>query len=180
MAMTISTCYGDVIVKDVYDYDTGSSYFDVYEPEQYDEECGYGKWIGDFFSKFSYLDEGDEYDYFIEDLEHFLSEQDYMELPKYKRRSVRHNLESLLHKRFNKETLEKELSKIFYGEEIHIELIEDDNGSIDWNYIFTSEQDDIAGDFDVYVLFHKNEREGFDGATFMVTEVAYDFHNNGN
>lgn len=92
-----------------------------------------------------------------------------------KRMEVVDALDNLLHKRFNKESLEKKLSEIF-EEEIHIALrCEDVDYLTDWDYMFTSEREDIGGDFDIYVLFHKDMRKGFDDAQFMVTEVAYDF-----
>ena len=179
-AFKVETCYGDVMVRNVYDYDTGSSYFDVYEPTSADE-CGYGRWIGDFFSKFSYLDEGEEYEYFIEDLEHFLDEQDYVgvssEPTPYNRQvDIINKLEKLVHNRFSVESLEKKLSEIFGGEEIHIELgyidVEDETAP-DWNYMFTSEQDVIGGDFDIYVLMQRNK--DWNGNTMYVTEVSYEF-----
>lgn len=84
-------------------------------------------------------------------------------------------LDNLLHKRFNKESLEKKLSEIF-EEDIHISLgCEDVDYLTDWDYMFTSEREDIGGDFDIYVLFHKDMRKGWNDAQFMVTEVAYDF-----
>ena len=42
-AFKVKTCYGDVMVHNCYDYDTGESYYEVYEPNTYEEECGYGK-----------------------------------------------------------------------------------------------------------------------------------------
>jgi hypothetical protein len=95
-----------------------------------------------------------------------------------KRMEVVDALDNLLHKRFNKESLEKKLSEIF-EEEIHIALgCEDVDYLTDWDYMFTSEREDIGGDFDIYVLFHKDMRKGCDDAQFMVTEVAYDFFEN--
>lgn len=84
-------------------------------------------------------------------------------------------LEKLVHCRFNKETLEQRLSEIF-GEKITIELgCEDVDYLTDWNYMFTSEKPIIGGDFDIHVLMHKNCRQGFDGATFMITEINCEF-----
>lgn len=95
-----------------------------------------------------------------------------------KRMEVVDALDNLLHKRFNKGSLEKKLSEIF-GEEIHIALgCEDVDYLPDWNYMFTSEQAHIGGDFDIYVLFHKDMRRGLNDAQFMVTEVAYGFFDN--
>jgi hypothetical protein len=84
-------------------------------------------------------------------------------------------LNKLVHLRFNKETLEKKLSEIF-GETIIIELgCEDVDYLSDWNYMFTSNNEEYGGDFDIYVLMHKENRRGFDGATFMITEINCDF-----
>ena len=95
-----------------------------------------------------------------------------------KRMEVIDALDNLLHKRFNKESLEKKLSEIF-EEDIHIALgCEDVDYLTDWDYMFTSEREDIGGDFDIYVLFHKDMRRGFDNAQFIVTEVACDFFDN--
>lgn len=95
-----------------------------------------------------------------------------------KRMEVVDALDNLLHKRFNKQSLEKKLSEIF-EEDIHIALgCEDVDYLTDCDYMFTSEQEHIGGDFDIYVLFHKNKRDGYDGATFMVTEVACAFFEN--
>ena len=82
-------------------------------------------------------------------------------------------LDKLVHCRFNKETLEQRLSEIF-GEKITIELgCEDVDYLTDWNYMFTSEKPIIGGDFDIYVLMHRNKDSS--GNTMYVTEVGYDF-----
>ena len=47
----------------------------------------------------------------------------------------------------------------------------------DWDYMFTSEQDVIGGDFDIYVLMHKNNRVNLDGTSFLVTEICGEFFN---
>ena len=179
-AFKVETCYGDVMVCNVYDYDTGESYYEVYEPTT-DDECGYGKYIGEFNSQYDYNDD-DERDLFIEDLEVMLDNEDYIGTPtKSTPQQQQHNicvkLNNLVHKRFSKKSLEEELSKIFGGEEIHIELgCEDVDYLTDWNYMFTSGQDVIGGDFDIYVLYHKNSRpHNLDGSTFMVTEIACEF-----
>lgn len=90
-------------------------------------------------------------------------------------REIKLALESLVHQRFNKESLEEKLSQIF-NERITIELgYEDVEEFPDWNYMFTSEQPIIGGDFDVYVLMHKNN--DMFGNTMFVTEVGYEFTN---
>lgn len=178
-AFKVETCYGDVLVRNVYDYDTGESYYEADEPAT-DEDCGCGKYIGSFRSQYDY-DDDDERELFIEDLELMLDEEGYIgtptkTTPQQRQHDISAKLEKLVHKRFNKETLEEELSKIFGGEKIHIELGQEDVDYLtDWNFMFTSEQEDIGGDFDIYVLYHKEKRVGHDGATFMVTEVDCDF-----
>lgn len=93
--------------------------------------------------------------------------------PKEKRQRIKIELENLVHHRFNKETLEKKLTEIF-DEDIHLELgCEDVEYLSDWNYMFSCEQEDIRGDFDIYVLMHKN-RDCWNN-TLYVTEVAYEF-----
>ena len=90
--------------------------------------------------------------------------------------SIINRLEKLVHNRFSVESLEKKLSEIFGGENIHIELgyidVEDETAP-DWNYMFTSEQDVIGGDFDIYVLMQRNKDNN--GNTMYVTEVGYEF-----
>ena len=84
-------------------------------------------------------------------------------------------LEGLVHKRFNIETLNEELSKHF-NEKITAGFVnedDDDNELADWNIMFDSENEDTYGYFDIYVL--KMRRAGFDGADFLVTEVGYEF-----
>ena len=98
-------------------------------------------------------------------MEHFLDEQDYVGVsseptPHTRQVDIINKLEKLVHKRFSVESLEKKLSEIFGGEEIHIELcyvdVEDETAP-DWNYMFTSEQAVIGGDFDIYVLMQRNK-----------------------
>jgi hypothetical protein len=181
-AFKVETCYGDVMVHNVYDYDTGESYYEVYEPNTYEEECGYGKYIGEFHSQYDY---DDERALFVDDLENMLDDNDYYGVsseptPYTRQVDIINKLEKLVHKRFGKESLEKKLSEIFGGEEIHIELCcEDVDYLTDWNYMFSSKQDVIGGDFDVYVLMHKNNRKGGWNGTdeFLVTEVSWEFFN---
>ena len=179
-AFKVETCYDDVMVRNVYDYDTGESYYEAYEPNIYEEECGYGKYIGEFHSDYDY-DDNDERALFVDDLENMLDDNDYVGVsseptPYTRQVDIINKLEKLVHNRFSVESLEKKLSEIFGGEEIHIELgyldVEDETAS-DWNYMFTSEQDVIGGDFDIYVLMHRNKDSS--GNTMYVTEVGYDF-----
>lgn len=100
-----------------------------------------------------------------------------MELLTERQKIIVNKLEALVHKRFSKETLEEQLSKIF-EEPITIELgCEDVDYLTDWNYMFSSENEEFGGDFDIYVLFYKGNRKGFDGSTFMITEIGFDFWN---
>ena len=181
-AFKVETCYGDVMVRNVYDYDTGESYYEAYEPNIYDEECGYGKFIGEFHSDYDY-DDNDERALFVDDLEDMLDDNDYYGVsseptPYTRQVDIIHKLEKLVHNRYSIESLEKKLSEIFGGEEIHIELgyldVKDETAS-DWNYMFTSEQDVIGGDFDIYVLMQRNK--DINGNTMYVTEISYEFFN---
>jgi hypothetical protein len=84
-------------------------------------------------------------------------------------------LESLVGQRFNMETLTKELSKAF-DEEIEAEIVNDEdetNTLSDWNIMFNSENEDTFGYFDIYMLKMRNAL--FDGSTFYVTEIGYEF-----
>ncbi len=84
-------------------------------------------------------------------------------------------LENLVTKRFNLKTLNEVLSKEF-GETIECEIVNDDDESndlSDWNIMFNSEQEETYGYFDIYVL--KMRRIGFDGSTFYVTEIGFEF-----
>ena len=179
-AFKVETCYGDVMVRNVYDYDTGESYYEAYEPNTYEEECGYGKYIGEFHSQYDY-DDIFEKALFVDDLEEMLDDNDYVGVsseptPYTRQVDIINKLEKLVHNRFSVESLEKKLSEIFGGEEIHIELgyidVEDETAP-DWNYMFTSEQDVIGGDFDIYVLMQRNK--DWNGNTMYVTEVGYEF-----
>ena len=169
------------MVRHTYDCDTGASFYDVYETAT-DDECDYGKYIGEFHTPYDYnSNDVEERQWFVDALELMLDEEGYIGTPtkttaEQRQHDISAKLEKLVHKRFNEKTLEEELSKIFGGEKIHIELGQEDVDYLtDWNFMFTSEQEDIGGDFDIYVLYHKEKRGGHDGATFMVTEVACDF-----
>jgi hypothetical protein len=91
-----------------------------------------------------------------------------------KQRIIIGAMEELVHNRFNKESLEDKLSSIF-NEPIKVELgCEDVDYLGDWDYMFSCENDEFGGDFDVYVLMHKNK--DIQGNTMYVTEVSYDFY----
>lgn len=89
-------------------------------------------------------------------------------------------LESLVHNRFDIETLDAKLSEHF-NEQIHVENVsqaridsgEEDDELADFNLMFDSKNQETYGYFDIYFL--PMRREGFDGATIYVTEVGYEF-----
>ena len=85
-------------------------------------------------------------------------------------------LEDLVCKRFNLQSLTDEINKKF-NTNIKIELKTDypdeEPECADFNLLGTLEIDDMLCDFDIYYL--PMRREGFDGATFYITEVGYEF-----
>ena len=84
-------------------------------------------------------------------------------------------LETLVGQRFNEETLNKRLSDIFLWDVKVEDISYKENGLADYNYVFSfGDADSVSYGFgDIYFL--KMRREGFDGATFYVTEVNVDF-----
>lgn len=90
-----------------------------------------------------------------------------------RQRQLIQDLESLVHRRFNEDTLNAELSKIF-GEKVKVEEIcQDCDYLMDYNLGWNSEKEDIAGFYDIYVL---KAKEGYTGDnTMYVTEVGYEF-----
>lgn len=97
-----------------------------------------------------------------------------------KQESIAMALENLTNHRFSVESLKKKLTEIFGKEIDGFELgYEDVTNFPDWNYMFSVEDDEIGGDFDIYVLMQRNfivhnTTDEF-GNTFYVTEVGYDF-----
>jgi hypothetical protein len=90
-------------------------------------------------------------------------------------RRIAKEIEGLVGNRFNTETLEAKLTEIF-GQEIKVEDISrDDDELVDFNLLttFDDQPRDLYGYIDIYFL--PMRRQGFDGATFYVTEVAIDF-----
>ena len=84
-------------------------------------------------------------------------------------------LDKLVGTRFNKETLEAKLTEIF-GHKAEVECItQEDDTYPDYNLItsFDIRDKGIFGYADIYFL--PMRRTGFDGATFYVTEVGYEF-----
>lgn len=89
-------------------------------------------------------------------------------------------LENLTNHRFNEESLKKKLTEIFGKEIDGFELgYKDVEDFSDWNYMFSVEDNEIGGDFDIYVLMHRSVIEfGVSdtfGNSFYVTEVGYEF-----
>ena len=84
-------------------------------------------------------------------------------------------LEELVGQRFNEETLSHRLTDIFQWE-VKVENISDKEDELaDYNFVFGFGDigSELYGYGDIYFL--KMRREGFDGATFYVTEVNVDF-----
>ena len=97
-----------------------------------------------------------------------------------KQRKIAMELEKLTNHRFNEETLKKKLTEIFGKEVDGFGLgYEDVEDFSDWNYMFSVEDSEIGGDFDIYVLMHRSviefETKDTFGNSFYVTEVGYEF-----
>lgn len=90
-------------------------------------------------------------------------------------RKIINGLEALVHNRFNKKQLEAKLTELF-GHKAKVGNItrKDDEGT-DYNFItsFDNKEKGIYGYADIYFL--KMRRKGHDDATFLVTEVGYEF-----
>lgn len=82
--------------------------------------------------------------------------------------TIKRFMVSLVHKRFNIETLNAKLSE-FFKQPINVEYIQEDTELSDWNLAFDTEH----GDFDIYVLKMKND--GLDGSNIYITEVNCEF-----
>lgn len=87
-----------------------------------------------------------------------------------KQKEIASKIESLVHKRYNKELLTDFLKTVFNEE---IELILTDSDTSDYNYVFESKKDETYGFFDIYFL--KMKTWGFDGSNIYITEVNYEF-----
>jgi hypothetical protein len=88
-------------------------------------------------------------------------------------------LEELVGQRFNEETLNHRLTDILQWE-IKVEDISDKEDELaDYNFVFgfgdvnSDDDSELYGYGDIYFLKMRNE--GFNGATFYVTEVNVDF-----
>ena len=94
---------------------------------------------------------------------------------KLKEYDIRMALESLVGNRFNKESLEKELSEIFGIEIVLDDISREDDELADYNFLggFDIPEKELYGFFDIYFL--KMRRPGFDNADIYVTEVAIEF-----
>lgn len=139
-------------------------------------------WAEEFENKFKDVDwDTTNIDYlteisnFYDEKVYQLEEEENAEKYREMQLDIIFKLENLVHKRFNEETLNTELTKIF-GSDINVELIcEDVDYLSDWNYGFTSGADIIGGDFDIYFLKHRYNCTNKE--TLMVTEVSYEFNN---
>ena len=93
----------------------------------------------------------------------------------HKQREVVERLNKLVHRRFNENILNRELSLI-WGENIRVHEAEDAYWDGDWCYTFSSSSPEIGGYFDIYILKMKEQNEEFDdGLRFYITEIAYNF-----
>lgn len=91
-----------------------------------------------------------------------------------KQKDIVNFLESLVHKRFSEENLNKVLSEKF-GEKIAVvdTTREDDDVTGDYNLMFNSEKEETYGYFDIYML--PMRRTGSDGEAMYITEIGYEF-----
>jgi hypothetical protein len=63
-----------------------------------------------------------------------------------------------------------------FDEVVKCEIVNDDdeeNTLTDWDIMFDSVKEETYGYFDIYVL--KMRKPGFDGSTFHITEIGYEF-----
>ena len=81
-------------------------------------------------------------------------------------------LKNLVHKRYNIDTLNNELSQ-YFKEDIKAEFASENDYLTDYNIMFESKNKETYGDFDIYVLLMR--QPGFDNSTFMITEIGYEF-----
>jgi len=85
-------------------------------------------------------------------------------------------LEGLVGQRFNEQTLNERLSKLFECEVKVEDIFDKEDELADYNFVFAfgkDEDSELYGYGDIYFLKMRNE--GFDGATFYVTEVNVEF-----
>jgi hypothetical protein len=90
-----------------------------------------------------------------------------------KQKEVVEFLKSLVHMRYNMETLTKVLSRYFNEPIIPTYSREELGDDVDYNIMFDSHKEETYGYFDIYVL--KMRRPGHDGSDFYVTEIGYEF-----
>jgi len=97
------------------------------------------------------------------------------QLSKTKKNKIIKDLEALVGLRLNKKKLESRLTEIFGTKTKVSNISKKDDELTDYNYMGEMKNEPIGlfGYFDIYFLKHRTV--GFDGATFMVTEVAYEF-----
>lgn len=91
---------------------------------------------------------------------------------------IKNGLEELVGKRFNKETLEDALTKLFEYPITLDDVTKEDDELPDYNFLggfdikYPNNQH-LYGFFDIYFLKMRNE--GFSGSNIYVTEVAIEF-----
>lgn len=92
-----------------------------------------------------------------------------------KEKLVTDRLRSLLFRRFNEESLNRELSRLFEQEIQVCEMYYDAEWSCDWCFTFGTEGE-ISGVFDLYFLKMREQPEhNDDGLRFLITEYNYFF-----
>jgi len=83
------------------------------------------------------------------------------------------DLNNLVGNRFNENTLNEKLSKIF-NEQIKVEDVSrNDDELTDYNFLFESKNEETHGYFDIYFL--KMRKTGFDNSNIYITEIGYEF-----
>jgi hypothetical protein len=83
------------------------------------------------------------------------------------------DLNNLVGNRFNENTLNEKLSKIF-NEQIKVEDVSrNDDELTDYNFLFVSEKEETHGYFDIYFL--KMRKKGFDDSNIYISEIGYEF-----
>lgn len=91
-----------------------------------------------------------------------------------KQKEIAIALEKLVHRRFSRETLNRELSKIFNADVRVDEICRDIGHFPDYVVAWDCDREDISGCFDFYYLKHKPNYVG--DTTMYITEVAYEFN----
>ena len=90
-------------------------------------------------------------------------------------KQIAKGLEALVGQRFNKASLEAELTRLFRQPTTVDDISKDDDELCDYNFLtgFDNEEKEIYGYADIYFL--PMRKEGFDGACYYITEVSWEF-----